>query len=289
VSGPNVCAGCHGAREKMSTAEMARLPRLFRDQKDQILMKIENGRMKAIPFDHRAHEGRVRFCRDCHHTTQQACSKCHTMPGSPEGAGVALEAAFHDPLSRWSCNGCHSAQKRSLDCMGCHMYEDKSAIERSCALCHTGTWGSPRQEAIIRLMDELPEEKVPEKVEIKILESQYEPVVMPHRQMVKRLINASKENQLADHFHANSPAICLGCHHGGPLDLQEKPPSCSSCHGIIRNTRTLGRPRLMGAYHRQCMGCHEEMKIKAIGCEDCHKEKPSKSQEASQMVRQPEG
>jgi hypothetical protein len=273
AAGPTTCAGCHGERERMAIAEMAKLPRLFRDQKGQVLLQIENGRMKATPYDHLAHEGRVRFCRDCHHATQKACSTCHTLEGSHDGAGITLETALHDPKAAFSCQGCHEIQKRASDCLGCHLYEDKGAAEHSCKVCHSATWELPRPACLAQLMEELPEEKVPGKVEIKILAKEYDPAVMPHKKIVKRLLEMTKDNKLADRFHGSSPAICLGCHHESPWDLEAKPPTCKSCHGIIRTKRTLDRPGLLGAYHRQCMGCHEEMNIKAMGCTDCHKQK----------------
>ena len=52
--------------------------------------------------------------------------------------------------------------------------------------------------------------------------------------------------------------------------MGERPPTCRSCHSREADPVD-DKPGLKAAYHRQCMGCHEQMDLK-VGCEDCHKE-----------------
>ena len=52
------------------------------------------------------------------------------------------------------------------------------------------------------------------------------------------------------------------------------------CHGIRFDPKELGKPGILAAYHRQCMGCHEAMdqKPKALDCVKCHaKKEPTKT------------
>jgi hypothetical protein len=55
------------------------------------------------------------------------------------------------------------------------------------------------------------------------------------------------------------------------------PPLCESCHGEPFDEAELHTPGLFGAYHRQCIGCHQEMEIEpqAQDCEGCHAPKAS--------------
>ena len=118
------------------------------------------------------------------------------------------------------------------------------------------------------------DEDIPEKVIIKELAEEYEPVELPHRKIIKTLSNNIKDNTLAGYFHAEKGALCQSCHHNSPLD--KKPPRCGSCHGKPFDGRNIFRPGIKGAYHQQCISCHQVLKLekpKSTGCTDCHKEK----------------
>jgi hypothetical protein len=115
---------------------------------------------------------------------------------------------------------------------------------------------------------------IPEKVTIRVLSKDYEPVELPHRKIVLTLADGLKESELAKYFHTDIGTLCQGCHHNSPAAL--KPPQCASCHGQPFQEGDLFRPGLMAAYHQQCMGCHDQMKIEkpaARDCAGCHKEK----------------
>jgi len=82
-----------------------------------------------------------------------------------------------------------------------------------------------------------------------------------------------KDNKLAGYFHAEKGTVCQSCHHNSPLDKQ--PPHCGSCHGKPFDERNILKPGIIGAYHQQCMGCHQVLKLekpKSTGCTDCHEE-----------------
>jgi hypothetical protein len=120
------------------------------------------------------------------------------------------------------------------------------------------------------------EDAVPEKVTIKILEKQYQPAIFPHRKIVRKLIEISNEDRMATGFHQSINTLCRGCHHQSLPEAEarkNKPPYCRNCHALSFDAQNLNRPRLLAAYHRQCLGCHEKMQLKQTGCKDCHEEK----------------
>jgi cytochrome c553 len=47
------------------------------------------------------------------------------------------------------------------------------------------------------------------------------------------------------------------------------PPKCASCHGKTADMKLPDRPALKAAYHLQCMGCHERMKVDPVAKTDC--------------------
>jgi octaheme c-type cytochrome (tetrathionate reductase family) len=63
---------------------------------------------------------------------------------------------------------------------------------------------------------------------------------------------------------------CSACHE----NMAENPPqSCNRCHGLPNEADDPARIGLKGAYHRQCIGCHERQLKPAtapIGCAECH-------------------
>jgi DnaJ-class molecular chaperone len=92
--------------------------------------------------------------------------------------------------------------------------------------------------------------------------------------MVETLVKGIEKNKLATYFHREEGTLCQGCHHNSPAD--KKPPRCGSCHGRPFDANAVLRPGMKGAYHQQCIGCHQEMgleKPKATDCAGCHKEK----------------
>ena len=98
------------------------------------------------------------------------------------------------------------------------------------------------------------DEDIPEKVIIKELAEEYEPVELPHGKIINTLLNNIKDNTLAGYFHAEKGTVCRSCHHNSPLD--PKPPRCGSCHGKPFDQGNIFRPGIKGAYHQPVSYTH---------------------------------
>jgi hypothetical protein len=298
-SGPVNCLGCHDAAAQEKIKKISPVPRMERNQPDIVVLKTapkdqddilrNQNRMNFVPFDHQAHEAYNDTCRVCHHDTLKPCNQCHTLAGAPEGKNVNLEDAMHRPDAAESCTGCHRIKQESSNCAGCHagMLGTRRAEDDSCLQCHM----MPKNEAVSGLSTEgekslaeemlksrktsagmYPETDIPEKVIIKNLSKEYEAVDFPHRKIVNALVGNMKDSKLAGYFHSPEGTICKGCHHNSPA--AKKPPQCANCHGKTFDEKDPFKPGIMAAYHLQCIGCHQIMKItKVEGCTDCHKEK----------------
>jgi uncharacterized paraquat-inducible protein A len=76
-------------------------------------------------------------------------------------------------------------------------------------------------------------------------------------------------------YHAEMIGDCTMCHHHSE---EGTTPACGECHEPITVYHYEGTERetsigLKGAYHQQCMGCHEEWGSGPVGCTDCHARK----------------
>ena len=95
---------------------------------------------------------------------------------------------------------------------------------------------------------------------------------MPHRKIVDTLSQHIRDSSMATYFHGHEDVVCQGCHHGSPVG--EKPPLCESCHGTSAADSDLYKPGPLGAFHQQCLGCHQSMELeKPSDCSGCHAEK----------------
>lgn len=108
----------------------------------------------------------------------------------------------------------------------------------------------------------------PEKVTIDVGGKKYKPTEMPHLKIVKKLYDEAVKSKLANRFHGRTATLCAGCHHHSPIG--QRPPPCGSCHGTAA-TGDKDKPPINNAFHRQCIGCHQQMAHKSQGCVDCHK------------------
>ena len=91
----------------------------------------------------------------------------------------------------------------------------------------------------------------PETIVLKQLVEVYEEVVFPH----------AEHADLADEG-------CGTCHHHTPPGVYKK---CGTCHnkGLFEKEK-LNMLNLRAAYHRECIGCHEEWESGPTGCTECH-------------------
>jgi len=301
-TGPVACAGCHDAVEQKKIKVVDTTPRLKRNQPDTVLlaswMAAGDGsestmkkHMDPVAFNHLIHESKTANCRSCHHETLKRCGECHTGTGNEKGGDVQLAQAMHNAKSSRSCVGCHNQAKIERDCAGCHASRPQKRFSQiACASCHAvdraflGPF--PMQEDAVTTVAEnvlkshagasaaLADDQIPEKVKINAMVNTFEAVDFPHRQMVRALSSRIKENKMAAYFHSDDITLCVGCHHNSPATLN--PPKCASCHGQAFKNEQDGRPGLKGAYHGQCIACHQVMGIEepaATDCIKCHKER----------------
>ena len=261
--------------------------------------------MKTTIFQHSAHEGRVEKCETCHHTGDPVpCTSCHSVEGKAEGKYVTLERAMHaariepgkSKNTPSSCVSCHAkVYKQRTECAGCHAIVTPSRDEAWCASCHNGP--STTDPQIKKLMSDklgykektalagklaaqvATEKQQPEALAFDCprtlvlgsLSKDYEPCVFPHGDHVLILLSKG-DDTMAKAFHNGSKTVCLTCHHRSPASAT--PPKCGNCHTKTVDPDRPGRPNLTAAYHLQCMGCHEAMKVekpKNADCGTCHK------------------
>ena len=290
-AGPIDCNGCHGEHKTIPLKEIAAIPHLERGQKDIMdlpaLEKTETksatnsgSRMQVVPFNHKSHEPRVQFCNSCHHYSLEKCSNCHTITGDlTKGGGISYEQAFHMLTSKESCAGCHQNAVTSQKCYGCHQWRQGGLLPQStCPVCHKGTSQGQMTE-VPPITLNLDKDIFPEKVSIKGLEKEFKAVDFPHAKIANKLNSISNDSSLARTFHTTKGqmTICFGCHHRleSSGNQPNKFPACATCHGKPFDPRHPGRLGTLGAYHRQCIGCHKAMNQKPLGleCVKCHAEK----------------
>lgn len=284
--GPTECIKCHTGKYK-SVAELEKIPRPDRGQKEIPFISIDDAKMKGVAFDHKYHEKNNRTCRGCHHETLGPCKECHKLTGSFDGGWVNIANACHDVLSDKSCAGCHNKKKSDKGCAGCHFMipmmdiQAKGPKKEMCARCHTGK--KEIVEPATLSVAGLDPEVVKKEVEIKILEKEFKPAKFPHRKIIERLVKISNDSKMGRYFHAKIETICEGCHHQSRAEAEVKkntPPFCRNCHSISFDPLNLNRPRLQAVYHNQCIKCHEYMELeKPRKCTECHEEKKVRPKE----------
>ncbi len=276
---PIDCIKCHTGKYR-TVKDLKNVPRPDRGQKDVIFISVKNGTMKGVPFDHKLHEYAYKTCRRCHHEGLEPCKDCHTLKGSPKGNYINLEEAYHAVFSDHSCVGCHNKViAQNKDCMGCHSFipamdvAAKTPDKEICAKCHTGKKKVILPPAISTA--KLDPKVVKSDIKIKILEKDFQPAKFPHRKIIDDLVKISNNNKLSRYFHGNLQTLCRGCHHHSKKEAEVgnyKLPTCEDCHSIGFDPLNPEKPKLMAAFHQQCIGCHDAMKLKkpTRRCTDCH-------------------
>jgi hypothetical protein len=292
-AGPVLCAGCHDESMQAKIEKPEQAPRLKRNQPDLAAItgwkdggKDSSGFMKAVAFNHKLHEAKTQSCKTCHHQTLKKCSDCHSTDGADvKGGFVSLEKAMHNTDTTQSCAGCHQQNTATKDCAGCHaIMPATSPGSASCETCHSlkkeqlDAMGPENAvKGVLASLDarytKVAVDKIPEEVTIGMLSDDYKPSSFPHRKVVQAIINKVETNEMAKSFHGDQAGLCMGCHHNSPKTLE--PPKCASCHSK-NGPDPDGRPGLKGAYHGQCITCHQKMEVETVlatDCVKCHEEK----------------
>ncbi len=301
-TGPTVCEGCHSSEFQKSIKVIDSVPRIQRKQPDAVLMAtamnqaIAAGKeplmgISPVVFDHKMHETSEKTCQSCHHASLEKCSACHTTTGDKKGDFITLEKAMHALRDTQSCVGCHAQAQKKQDCAGCHtQMTSKKMDQQACKSCHSIELADAKRfpaksedqvklahSAIAgRKMPPIAYDKkdIPEKVAIDVMKKDYEAAAFPHRKVVDTLLARLNKDTMGKYFHKDMYSMCQGCHHNSPMTAT--PPKCVTCHSIAPQKASNGRPGLKGAYHGQCIGCHDQMGIEkpaATACIECHKKK----------------
>jgi len=187
------------------------------------------------------------------------------------------------------CAGCHAQMKTEpsdkFQCKPCHTVAKESLEPLPQTNASRANIAATAIEARSAKGPTLLDGQIPEKVTIDILADQYDGVRFPHRKIVRSLMERTRKSKLAQYFHRETTSICLGCHHKGPSAGAY--PKCAACHGMSLGTVPKGRPGLTGlkgAYHGQCMTCHQRMGIEkplSTDCKACHPKKTVKIQQTA--------
>lgn len=305
-AGPVNCNGCHDLEAQKKIEKIQDVPRLKRNQPDVVMIsawdaekvapeeiaKVSEQHMNSVVFNHKNHERASKDCRSCHHDTLKNCKECHTVQGSEKGGFVKLEKAMHDSQSDQSCIGCHDLYKTSPDCAGCHAQmpgKSFAQADNRCNTCHAvdakainlaamdkeavKATAAKISQARVEGYKTVADDKIPEKVTIGHIVDKYEASEFPHAKIIKAIEKRVAKSDMAKVFHKDALTLCMGCHHNSPVT--EKPQKCGTCHGKRDAVEGDGRPDLKGAYHGQCITCHQKMKVETVvatDCNKCHKE-----------------
>jgi len=276
-SGPLLCSECHTSSTR-TPEQMLETARIDCEQKEKILISSgENMVMEAVPFDHAEHQLRTRACQDCHHNGIQACKECHTVQGDEKAKFVTLAQAYHREDSDRSCIGCHKTRKQKPECAGCHQQLPSTLTATgACATCHSGSLEALDHTRTAASPESLIAPNVKESWPIEKIGETYAKIQFNHLAITRDLAAVCNESSLASYFHISNMTLCAACHHYSPLEPEKPVPGCSTCHDS-KTADTSGRPDLLGAYHQQCLGCHQQMggteEKMPLTCDGCHAHK----------------
>jgi len=175
----------------------------------------------------------VTFSHGMHALLAEDCVACHH---------------HSQPGQTPSCNECHGTSSELKDkyhhlCIDCHKEMKIGPI--GCTECHAK---KITQKAPIKTRSK----EGPEVLTLNTLENIYEAVTFSHQ------------------MHTLVTEDCVTCHHHSQPGQTS---SCKECHGAPSDPKNLNMPGLKGAYHLQCMGCHQEMNGGPTDCTECHAKK----------------
>ena len=142
----------------------------------------------------------------------------------------------------------------ALDCQECHVCK-KPTFEEPCLKLF------PEFKRTGITMHHTADE-APELLKIDVMSNIYEASIFTHK------------------LHAEMSEMsggCISCHHFNPPG---KIVGCKNCHEASINRTDLQKPGLKGAFHRQCMACHQDWSHES-NCEVCHTLKKTETSETS--------
>jgi len=142
----------------------------------------------------------------------------------------------------------------ALDCQECHLCENPR-FEKPCLKLFPDF----KRDGITIHQSA---DEAPELFRIDVLSNIYEASIFTHK------LHAEM---------ADMSGGCVSCHHFNPPG---KIVACKECHEPTVKRSDLSKPGLKGAYHRQCMACHQDWSHET-DCVICHSLKSSKSEKVS--------
>jgi len=256
-NGPATCFGCHGKMQQFPSKEaLPQYMRKFEADPEKLMLWHPGAKLPAVSYDHKVHNEKLdEKCENCHHyhsravvhmnhqflEISQACVDCHRVSKlKTESSNMDLDKIYHDENSPVSCIGCHIKMKKGP--------KDKE----QCYECHKG------EVDLAKLTDVkgvLPTD-IPGDIIIDRLENKYKAVSFEHT------------------LHAKLIGNCGTCHHHQDEYTEtadkDQIKGCYVCHPSSFDFEHLNRPRLVGAYHISCLGCHKDRGVGPITCDECH-------------------
>ncbi|KAA3659492.1 MAG: hypothetical protein DWQ10_08770, partial [Calditrichaeota bacterium] len=98
--------------------------------------------------------------------------------------------------------------------------------------------------------------------------------------LMKFYVPSTFKHKLHAEMSAFSTGGCASCHHNNP---QGDILPCIECHKPISERESLAVIGLKGAYHGQCLGCHEQWSHDTA-CEKCHVERGQEPLPPTSMI-----
>ncbi|MGE4551879.1 MAG: cytochrome c3 family protein [Desulfovibrionaceae bacterium] len=186
-------------------------------------------------------------CRRCHHagfdeTSPRPCGDCH-----PAGFEAPFATEHQTRFKPDQCGQCHHAR---LDGMTFDHAAHQAILDKDCQACHHGPDIEPEPMACNNCHGDKADGKAP------------------------ALRDAAHQRCASCHEDETAPAAmkCGFCHKVEDTRRQvfrTPPPACGSCH----TQPAVPLPNRSDAFHKQCMGCHEQTGKGPWGqdaCNRCH-------------------
>ncbi len=157
---------------------------------------------------------------------------------------LSLLAAAPCPAEKWTAPDQERAKERAGEVVPfVKEYRDEDRILRKARLLEKGISLEDAREAYFLLDSPI----------IKQKEDHYGPVRFAHKR------------------HAALTGDCAECHHYRPKDeSMPETTRCSACHQDAFNPDRPERIGLKGAFHQQCIQCHQEKQNGPVTCNGCH-------------------